>query len=144
MGDSDNVCFVLCTYWTQFVYHYVPNIYRSCDTNYQLHSFKNLFYFKFISCTFYQMSSVLVTFRIKWIIWKYIRAYNVRVLVPYSEKNMFTKSKHRFSHHVQNIFIRKSVFLNKRVGKQKTTLWFNELFRTPKVLCIVLRVEYFI
>ena len=26
---------------------------------------KNLFYFKFISCTFYQMSSVLVTFRMK-------------------------------------------------------------------------------
>ena len=45
MVGTDNVYFVLCTYWTQFVYHYVPNIYRFCDTNYQLHSFKILFYF---------------------------------------------------------------------------------------------------
>ena len=28
----------------------------------------------------------------------------------HSEKNMFTKSKHRFSHHVQNIFVRKRFF----------------------------------
>ena len=28
----------------------------------------------------------------------------------FSEKNMFTKSKDRFSHHVQNIFVRKRIF----------------------------------
>ena len=33
-----------------------------------------------------------------------------RYMVYDSEKNMFTKSKHRFSHHVQNIFVRKRFF----------------------------------
>ena len=36
-----------------------------------------------------------------------------------SEKNMFTKSKHRFSHHVQNIFVRKRFFeIKKWVSKK--------------------------
>ena len=42
---------------------------------------------------------------------------------------MFTGSKHMYGYPVQYIFVYKRFFLNLRLGKQKTKLWFNELYR---------------